>query len=92
MFAEQGSVGQGALAGYGVNYYEGGRLAATYVQRVLTGTSPQNLPVESLSRVELALTSRRREPLESRYRRRCCYARTGDRMTIAAVTLHARSV
>jgi putative ABC transport system substrate-binding protein len=55
MFAEQGSVAQGALAGYGVNYYEGGRLAATYVQRVLTGTSPQNLPVESLSRVELAV-------------------------------------
>ena len=56
MFAEQGSVAQGALAGYGVNYYEGGRLAAAYVQRVLTGTSPQNLPVETLSRVELAVS------------------------------------
>lgn len=56
MFAEQGSVAYGALAGYGVNYYEGGRLAATYVQRVLTGTSPQNLPVETLSRVELAVS------------------------------------
>jgi putative ABC transport system substrate-binding protein len=55
-FAEQGSVAQGALAGYGVNYYEGGRLAAAYVQRVLTGTSPQNLPVETLSRVELAVS------------------------------------
>ena len=56
MFAEQGSVAQGALAGYGVNYYEGGRLAAAYVHKVLTGTSPQNLPVETLSRVELAVS------------------------------------
>jgi len=54
-FAEQGSVAQGALAGYGVNYYEGGRLAAAYVQRVLTGTSPQKLPVESFSRLGLAV-------------------------------------
>jgi putative ABC transport system substrate-binding protein len=38
-----------------VNYYEAGRLSAKYVQRVLTGTSPQNLPVELLSRVELAV-------------------------------------
>ena len=31
-------------------------MAAAYVQRVLTGTSPQNLPVETLSRVELAVS------------------------------------
>jgi putative ABC transport system substrate-binding protein len=55
MFGEVSAVAQGALVSYGVSYYEVGRLSAKYVQRVLTGTSPQNLPVESLSRPGLAL-------------------------------------
>jgi putative tryptophan/tyrosine transport system substrate-binding protein len=55
MFAEQGLATQGALAGYGVSYYEAGRLSAKQVQRILTGTGAQNLPVESLSRVGLSV-------------------------------------
>jgi putative tryptophan/tyrosine transport system substrate-binding protein len=55
MFAEQGLATQGALVGYGVSYFEAGRLSATYVQRILTGTSPKNLAVESLSKVGLAV-------------------------------------
>ena len=52
---EQSLVAQGALVSYGVSYYEIGRLSAKYVQHVLTGTSPQNLPVESVSRFVLAI-------------------------------------
>jgi putative ABC transport system substrate-binding protein len=52
---EQSLVAQGTLVSYGVSYYEIGRLSAKYVQRVLTGTSPQNLPVESVSRFVLAV-------------------------------------
>ncbi len=55
MFNESGLVDQGALVSYGVSYHEIGRLSAKYVQRVLAGTSPRNLPVESLSRLELAV-------------------------------------
>jgi ABC-type uncharacterized transport system substrate-binding protein len=55
MFADPSLAAQGALVGYGVSYHEVGRLSAKYVQRVLTGTSPQNLPVESLSKVALAV-------------------------------------
>lgn len=55
MFGEVSAVEQGALVSYGVSYYDVGRLSAKYVQRVLTGTSPQNLPIESLSRPGLAL-------------------------------------
>jgi putative ABC transport system substrate-binding protein len=55
MFGEVSAVAQGALASYGVSYYDVGRLSAKYVQRVLTGTSPQNLAVESLNRPGLAL-------------------------------------
>ncbi len=55
MFGVPSVVAQGALAGYGVSYFEVGRLSAKYVQRILTGSSPRNLPVESISRVELAV-------------------------------------
>jgi putative tryptophan/tyrosine transport system substrate-binding protein len=55
MFAGPSLAAQGALAGYGVSYYEVGRLSAKYVHRILTGTSPRNLPVESLSKLELAV-------------------------------------
>ena len=58
MFQEPSLVAQGALVSYGVSYREVGRLSAKYVQRILTGTSPQNLPVESLSRVGLAVNVR----------------------------------
>jgi putative ABC transport system substrate-binding protein len=55
MFAEQGLAAQGALAGYGTSYYEVGRLSAAYVQRILAGTSPRELPVETFSRIGLAV-------------------------------------
>jgi putative ABC transport system substrate-binding protein len=55
MFSDPNLVTQGALAGYGVNRYDQGRLMAKYVQRVLTGTPPRELPVESISTYELGL-------------------------------------
>jgi putative tryptophan/tyrosine transport system substrate-binding protein len=55
MFAAPSLAEQGGLAGYGVPHYEVGRLSAKYVQQVLIGTTPQNLPVESLSRVVLVV-------------------------------------
>ena len=53
MFAVSSLVKQGALVAYGVSYYEVGRLSAKFVQRILTGTSPKDLPAESLSKVGL---------------------------------------
>jgi putative ABC transport system substrate-binding protein len=41
-------VAQGALAGYGLNYREFGRLAARYVTRILDGLRPGDLPVEAV--------------------------------------------
>ena len=55
MFPDISLVEQGALASYGVSYYEVGRLSAKYVDRVLAGTAPQNLPVEMISRFGLAV-------------------------------------
>jgi putative ABC transport system substrate-binding protein len=51
MFSEPDSVAKGGLAGYGVSYYAMGRLAAKYVQRVLSGASPEELPIEQADRL-----------------------------------------
>lgn len=55
MFQDRSLAEHGALASYGVSYYEVGRLSAKYVQRILTGTSPRELPVESFSRLGLVV-------------------------------------
>jgi putative tryptophan/tyrosine transport system substrate-binding protein len=46
-------VARGALAAYGVSYRELGRLAATYVHRILMGKSPSDLPVQAVNRLGL---------------------------------------
>lgn len=55
MFQEQSLVAKGGFASYGQNYYEVGWLSAKYVQRVLSGTHPRELKIETLDNVELAI-------------------------------------
>jgi putative tryptophan/tyrosine transport system substrate-binding protein len=55
MFQEQSLVAKGALASYGQNFYEIGRVSAKYVQRVLSGVPPRDLKVETIDDVELAI-------------------------------------
>ena len=55
MFDRTDLVARGALAAYGVNFREVGRMSARYVQRVLAGTNPKDLPVESAHRISLAV-------------------------------------
>jgi len=55
MFYEHSPVVNGGLAGYGENFPEILRLSAKYVQRILTGTPPRDLPVENYDRIEFAL-------------------------------------
>jgi len=55
MFHERQIVADGALASYGVSYYAIGRLSAKYVQRVLLGTNPGDLPVEEFNRLHFAI-------------------------------------
>jgi putative ABC transport system substrate-binding protein len=46
MFSSEDAVAKGALAGYGVSYASAGRQSAKYVQRILSGSSPSDMPVE----------------------------------------------
>ena len=55
MFQEQSLVANGALAAYGQNYREIGRLSAKYVQQVLNGASPKDMKIETVDSVELAI-------------------------------------
>ena len=55
MFQDQSLVVSGALASYGQNYHEIGRLSAKYVQRVLSGSHPKDLKIETVDNVELAI-------------------------------------
>ena len=55
MFTEQSFVVKGALASYGPNYHEIGRLSAKYVQRILNGAQPRDLRIETVEDVELAI-------------------------------------
>jgi putative ABC transport system substrate-binding protein len=58
MFHEQSLVANGALASYGQNYYEIGWLSAKYVQKVLSGTHPKDLKIETVENIELAINLR----------------------------------
>jgi putative ABC transport system substrate-binding protein len=46
---------KGGLASYSVNFHEVGRLSAKYLQRILTGVRPQDLPVEGIDKIALVL-------------------------------------
>src|SRR5262245_38638690 len=58
MFEEVSIVAKGALAGYGHSFFENGRTSAKYVQRILAGTSPKNLPVDNLYKIQFAINLR----------------------------------
>ena len=58
MFLDQSSVIKGGLASYAVSFRELGRLSAKYVQRILAGVKPMDLPVEAVRRIDLIVNLR----------------------------------
>ena len=55
MFLDQSSVIKGGLVSYGVSYHEVGRLSAKYIQRILTGVKPKDLPVQGVDKIALII-------------------------------------
>ncbi|MGH7833075.1 MAG: ABC transporter substrate-binding protein [Candidatus Binatia bacterium] len=55
MFLDQSAITKGGLASYNVSHHEVGRVAAKYVQRILTGVKPKDLPVEGVDKIELII-------------------------------------
>ena len=46
---------KGGLASYGVSLHEVGRVSAKYVQRILAGVKPKDLPVEGVDKIALVI-------------------------------------
>jgi putative ABC transport system substrate-binding protein len=46
---------KGGLASYAVSLHEMGRVSAKYVQRILTGVKPKDLPVEGIDKISLVI-------------------------------------
>jgi putative ABC transport system substrate-binding protein len=55
MFLDHSSVIKGGLASYAVSRHEVGRVSAKYVQRILTGVKPKDLPVEGIDKIDLVI-------------------------------------
>jgi len=55
MLYDPGAVVKGGLATYSADYVEVGRLSAKYVQRVLGGTNPADLPVEGTDKLSFVV-------------------------------------
>jgi ABC-type uncharacterized transport system substrate-binding protein len=55
MFDFLSHVTKGGLASYAVSFREMGRLSAKYVQRILTGVKPQDLPVQAVDKIGLVI-------------------------------------
>lgn len=55
MFQEQSLAAKGALAAYGQNYREIGRVSARYVQQIFNGAQPRDLKIETIDSVELVI-------------------------------------
>ena len=55
MFDFLSHVAKGGLASYAVSFHEMGRLSAKYVQRILTGVRPNEMPVEGVDKISLVI-------------------------------------
>jgi len=55
MFTQRGSVEAGGLMSYGANFAELYRQLGTYIDRILKGTKPADLPIEQATKFELVI-------------------------------------
>ena len=55
MFDDRGAVEAGGFISYGVNHSEGSRRAAAFVDKILKGAKPGDLPIEFSTKIEMVI-------------------------------------
>ena len=80
IFAFPPAAREGALVAYGPDYVHMYRRAPFYVERILKGTKPADLPVEQPTKLELVVNLKTAKALGSKCRSLCSFARMSCRM------------
>jgi len=76
IFDDRGAVEAGGFMSYGVNQSEGSRHAATFVDKILKGAKPGDLPIEFSTKIEMLINLKPRRHSASKFRRRSSRAPT----------------
>ena len=71
IYAYRSHVMSGGLMSYGLDNFDQFRRAAGYIDRILRGEKPADLPVQAPTKYELVINLKRRKRSASMCRRRC---------------------